>query len=112
MNSFEYSPCVKVTRKKLPIFTFYPLRVQRQDQMQERRKVVRTRVLKGAKLLLGEYSVIDCTLRNVTNVGAAVEMPNTLDLSETFDMTFDGGHSFRRCRCVWRKLTRMGVEFI
>ena len=80
--------------------------------MQERRKVTRTRVLKGAKLLLGKISVIDCVVRNITSAGAGVELPNTLDLPETMDMTFDSSHSFRRCRCVWRKLTKLGVEFI
>ena len=80
--------------------------------MLERRKVTRTRVLKGAKLLLGKISVIDCVVRNITSAGARVELPNTLDLPETMDITFDSSHSFRRCRCVWRKLTGMGVEFI
>jgi PilZ domain len=80
--------------------------------MQERRKITRTRVFKGAKLLLGKLSVIDCVVRNITSAGAGVELPNALDLPETLDVTFDGSHSFRRCRCVWRKLTRIGVEFI
>ena len=80
--------------------------------MEERRKVTRTRVLKGAKLLLGKLSVIDCVVLNITGAGAGVELPNTLDLPETLDLTFDRNHSFRRCRCVWRKLTRLGVEFV
>ncbi len=79
--------------------------------MQERRKVTRTRIFKGAKLLLGKLSVIDCVVRNITGAGAGIEVPNALEVPETLEMTLGGSHSFRRCRCVWRKLTRLGVEF-
>ena len=80
--------------------------------MEERRKVTRTRVLKGAKFLLGKLSVIDCVVRNMTGAGAGIELPNTIDLPETLELTFDRSHSFRRCRRVWRKPTGLGVEFI
>ena len=80
--------------------------------MQERRKITRTRVLKGAKFLLKNSSVRDCVVRNLTNVGAGVEIPNTIDLPEALDLTFDGGRSFRRCRLAWRKLGTTGVEFV
>jgi two-component system cell cycle response regulator len=80
--------------------------------MQERRKLARTRVLKRAKFYLGKSTVIDCVVRDLTNVGAGVEVPNTIDLPETVDLTFDGGRSIRRGRSVWRKLNKTGVEFI
>ena len=38
--------------------------------VQERRNSTRSRVLKGAKIILGTASVIDCVVRNVTNSGA------------------------------------------
>jgi hypothetical protein len=80
--------------------------------MQERRKITRTRVLKGAKFLLKNSSVRDCVVRDLTNVGAGVEVPNTIELPEALDLTFDGGRSFRRCRLVWRKISKTGVEFV
>jgi hypothetical protein len=80
--------------------------------MLERRKVVRTRVLKGAKMLLGKSSVIDCVARDLTNIGAGLQVPSTNDLPESVDLTLDGGHSIRRCRLVWRKLNKAGVEFL
>ena len=78
----------------------------------ERRGSGRSRVLKGVKLVLGKSSVIDCVVRNVTNSGARIHLPNTVDLPEAFDLTFDGGYSFRRCRMVWRSVTEAGVQFI
>ena len=79
--------------------------------MQERRKITRTRVLEGAKLLLGKSSVRDCVVRDLTNAGAGVEVPNTIDLPEVLDLTFNGGRSLRPCRLVWRKINKTGVEF-
>jgi hypothetical protein len=79
--------------------------------MQERRKIARTRVLKGAKFVLGKTSVRDCVVRNLTNAGAGVEVPNTIDLPEDLHLTFDGSRTARRCRLIWRKLSKTGVEF-
>jgi PilZ domain len=80
--------------------------------MHERRKSARSRVLKGAKLVIGTSSVIDCVVRNLTNIGARIEIPNTIDLPESLDITFDGGRSFRPCRLAWRTLDETGLEFI
>jgi hypothetical protein len=80
--------------------------------MQERRKITRTRVLKGAKFLLGNSSVRDCVVRDLTNIGAGVEVPNTIDLPGALDLMFNGSRSFRRCRLVWRKISKTGVEFV
>lgn len=79
--------------------------------MKERRKSGRSRVLKRAKLVLGSSSVLDCVVRNLTNVGARIEIPNTVSLPEKLDVTFDGGRSVRPCRLVWRTLKVTGVEF-
>jgi len=43
---------------------------------------MRSPVLKGAKIIFGNSSVIDCVVRNVTNTGARVQIANTVDLPE------------------------------
>ncbi len=80
--------------------------------MQERRKRLRLRVLKSAKLVLRKSSMLDCVVCDLTNVGAGIEIPNAIDLPELLEMTFDGGHSIRPCRLVWRTFSRTGVEFL
>jgi hypothetical protein len=80
--------------------------------MQERRKVTRTRVLKAAKVLVRKSSVIDCVAQDLTSRGASLEVSNANDLPERLDLTLDAGHSIRRCRLVWRKLNKVGVEFL
>ena len=78
----------------------------------ERRGNARSRVLKGVKIVLGKSSIIDCVVRNLTNSGARICLQSTVDLPEKFDLTFDGGYSFRQCRIVWRNVTETGVQFI
>jgi len=80
--------------------------------MSERRKWPRLRVFKCAKLVVRKSSVFDCVVRDLTNGGARIEIPNAIDLPEKLGMTFDGGHLIRPCRLVWRKLTGTGVEFL
>jgi hypothetical protein len=80
--------------------------------MQERRKVIRTRVLKKAKMLLRKSSVIDCVARDLTNSGAGLQVPSANDLPANLELTLDAGHSIRQCRLVWRKLNKAGVEFL
>ena len=79
--------------------------------MAERRKYPRVRVLKGAKIVIGTSSVLDCVVRDLSSTGARIEIPNAIGLPEALDVTFDGGHTFRPCRLKWRTLNETGVEF-
>jgi len=79
--------------------------------VQERRKSGRSRVLKGAKLVVGTTSVVDCVVRNVTNAAARIQIANRVELPEALGLTFDGGYTVRSCRIAWRTLTETGVEF-
>lgn len=79
--------------------------------MLEKRKNLRSRVLKGAKLILGNSSTFDCTVRDLTSFGARIEIPNTVGLPEKLALTFDRGRSVRRIRIAWRALNKAGVEF-
>jgi hypothetical protein len=78
----------------------------------ERRKTDRSCVLKGAKLVLEKSMMIDCVVPNLTNIGARLHIPNTVELPEAFGLTFDGGYSVRDCRIVWRTVAETGVAFL
>ena len=79
--------------------------------MAESRKHPRMRVLKGAKIILGASSVLDCVVRDLTNVGVRVKIPNTVNLPEDVAITFDGGRTCRSCRVAWRTLSETGLQF-
>lgn len=98
MRAIVFSPCFDL--------------VKGQNEMQERRKITRSRVLKGAKFFLKNSSVRDCVVRNLTTTGAGVQIANTIELPEVLDLSFDRGRTFRKCRLAWRKISSTGVEFV
>jgi len=80
--------------------------------MQERRTIPRTRVLKSARIILNDRSgIISCVVRNLTNIGARVDVVSTAGIPSRFELTFDKGHSSRTCRVVWLQDDRLGVAF-
>ena len=80
--------------------------------MQDRRKYPRSRIFKGAKIVLSGSPVIDCLVCNVTNVGAHLQISKIVEIPESFGLTFDGGRTVRSCRVAWRGITEAGVEFV
>jgi hypothetical protein len=80
--------------------------------MQDKRRVQRTRALKGAKIILNNHSsVFDCTVVNLTNVGACVHVPSSVGIPNSFSLSFDRAHSSRPCRVIWRIENKLGVSF-
>jgi hypothetical protein len=80
--------------------------------MIERRRVQRTRILKGVKIILNDRaSLFDCTVRNLTNLGASVHVPSTIGIPDVFALSFDFGRSSRGCRVIWRTKDKIGVAF-
>lgn len=80
--------------------------------MLERRKSTRLRVLKNVKLIIGESSIVDCVVGNLTSVGARVMISNTIKLPERLEMTFDNCQTVRSCRIVWRTQNETGIQFL
>ncbi len=79
--------------------------------MQERRKSVRRRVLKGGKIVYNHrFSAIDCTLRNLSETGAMLSVAGQYGVPDHFNLEFDAAPP-RDCRVVWRHDDRLGVEF-
>jgi hypothetical protein len=79
--------------------------------MLERRRFPRTKVFKGAKLVLRGRSTVSCVVRNLSNHGACLQLPSTADLCAEFDLSFDAGRTLRKCRIAWQTLTNVGVSF-
>lgn len=80
--------------------------------MQERRRMRRTQVSTRARIILEDFSVVDCAVHDLTDAGAGILAAPQANISDRFDLTFDSARSLRPCRLVWRSLDRMGVEFL
>jgi hypothetical protein len=75
---------------------------------EENRIASRHRVLKGARIHFGG-GAIDCTVRNISETGAALEVTSPLGIPTEFTLVTED--SQRPCRVVWRKEKRIGVTF-
>jgi len=75
---------------------------------QERRKKSRRRALKTARIILSDKAPkIECTVRNMSEIGVALQVSTTVGIPTSFDVVIDG----KRCRCrsIWRTDTKIGV---
>ncbi len=78
---------------------------------QGRHNEARARVLKGAQIVFkGHEAVIDCVVRNLSNLGACLRVESPIGIPDTFDLVRDHA-SVRHCRVTWRRATQIGVEF-
>jgi len=79
--------------------------------MLERRRFPRTKVFKGAKIILAGRSTVNCIVRNLGNHGACLHLPSTADLPAEFDLSFDTCLTSQKCRVAWQTVTNVGVSF-
>jgi hypothetical protein len=79
--------------------------------MDEHRTAQRRRLLKGGKISFGGGAVIDCTIRNFSETGAALEVGSPVGIPERFTLVVEADDRHLPCRVVWRKETRIGVHF-
>lgn len=78
--------------------------------MDEKRIAPRRRVLKAGTIEFGG-GAIDCTIRNLSNAGAALEVTSSFGVPQQFTLVPLGGGRHILCHIVWRKQTRIGVAF-
>jgi hypothetical protein len=76
--------------------------------MNERRTVLRHRVLKVGTIEFGG-GAIGCMVRDLSTVGAALDVTAPVGIPEHFTLIADGSH--KPCRIIWRNQKRIGVEF-
>jgi diguanylate cyclase (GGDEF)-like protein len=80
--------------------------------MDERRNILRSRMLRGGKILLHKKSsVIDCTVRNLSPEGACLQVASVIGIPVEFDLAIEGEVASSPCRVVWQSETRLGVSF-
>ena len=78
--------------------------------MEEHRIAPRHRVLKAGTIAFGG-GAIDCTVRNISDTGAALDVVTPLFIPDRFMLVVQTDHLKRPCHIVWRKEKRMGVAF-
>lgn len=78
--------------------------------MNERRDKSRHRVLKAGTIEFGG-GAIDCTIRNFSDTGAALDVTSPVGIPEHFTLAIKADGTHLPCTVVWRKEKRIGVRF-
>jgi hypothetical protein len=78
--------------------------------MDEHRIAQRRRLLKAGSIQFGD-AAIDCTVRNMSAIGAALEVVTPLFIPDRFKLVVQTEQLKRPCHIVWRREKRIGVAF-
>jgi hypothetical protein len=70
----------------------------------------RRRILKAGLIQFGG-DALDCTVRNLSETGAALEVLSPLYIPDRFTLLIQTEQLKRACHIVWRKERRIGVAF-
>lgn len=78
--------------------------------MNDKRIASRRRVLKSAVIITSDKAPkIECTVKNISETGAALQVSTTYGIPQNFELLVDGLR--RPCRSQWRTDTKLGVMF-
>jgi hypothetical protein len=80
-------------------------------RMIEKRTTQRHRVFKGGTITY-ENSGIACTVRNMSEGGAAIDLDAAVTLPQSFTLSIARDNFVRNCRPVWRDDRRVGLAFV
>jgi hypothetical protein len=67
------------------------------------------RLKAGSIVFKGLGSVLDCTVRNISDGGACLIVANSVTIPVDFRLRHEG--ELRACAITWRLLNRIGVKF-
>ena len=76
----------------------------------ERRLDVRRRVFKGGVITF-DGAGVDCTVRNMSDGGAALDLARGTLLPQRFRLAIKADDFIARCRLVWSDGRRVGITF-
>ena len=78
--------------------------------VEEHRTTPRRRLLKTGRISFGG-GAIDCTVRNFSETGAALEVSSPVGIPDRFTLVMEADQRHLPCRVIWRKEKRIGVHF-
>ena len=71
----------------------------------------RRKVLKGAKIVMDNWTNIDCQIRDVSETGAKLLCDSALNIPEEFRLVQLSENTIRGAKVVWRKSQSLGINF-
>ena len=78
----------------------------------DKRSARRMRVLKDGKIVtMNNLSVIDCTVRDLSDTGARLRCQDQRAVPDEFRLLFPHERSIRPAKVVWRTHDQVGITF-
>lgn len=87
-----------------------PTAVEQGRGSANKRRASRRSVRRAARINFARQ-VMTCMVRDISATGALIEANNLATIPDRFTMQIEMESCDRRCTVVWRKRTRMGVQF-
>ena len=79
---------------------------------EDKRGAARQRVLKAAKIItMDNTSVIDCTVRNMSDTGAQLVIEKHVKMPDEFQFFLATGDTVRDAVLAWHRGDRVGLKF-
>ena len=72
---------------------------------------VRRQILKSGLIAFNRAGGISCTVRNLSDRGANLEVESPVGIPDDFTLSIEADHVLRQCRVIWRTNHRIGVRF-
>ena len=79
--------------------------------MHELRASNRHRTFKAGTIAFNRAGGITCTVRNLSDGGACLEVPSPIGVPDDFTLIIECDHFTRSCHVRWRTGHRIGVAF-
>lgn len=80
--------------------------------MEERRAHTRTRTLKGGSITTEIVSGQPCTIRNLSEAGACLQIDGGVPVPDSFSLVIKPELKRRSCAVIWRAGNLVGVRFV
>jgi hypothetical protein len=80
--------------------------------MSERRISKRIPTRRAARIDIPGMEPIACLVRDLSNSGARLEVPDVRQVSDKFTLTIVGSWNRQACRVAWRRGNMVGVEYL
>ena len=79
---------------------------------ESKRKAVRSRVLKGAKIVsMDKWSVVDCTIRDLSTTGARIICGDQAAVANEFRFMIPSENTICTAKVIWRREDMLGIVF-
>ncbi len=68
--------------------------------------------MKSGKIVFNHHqSVLDCTIRDLSEIGCRIIVQNQIDLPADFELHLTSSDEKYHCQIIWRKGKEAGIKF-